>query len=178
MESNQNSEFPADKLEALKAAHAEYVRKKEDYLSGIVKTTDGKQNTSDIPSAIKWLPFVQENPKAVTNTKYVVAEFAYKVKAHPALQDIEELEGKDQGHTKALRDMISSDLRFYWTNGEDFYLDYDPKDTILKEKYKDLPSISPKRKSDNQIEKDFKKLEDRRNKKNGVSADTKSDKAT
>jgi hypothetical protein len=170
---NQDSGFPADKLAALKAAYAEYTRLKEEFLADIVKATSGKINTLDIPSAIKWLPFVQDNPKLVTNTKYIVADFAFKAKAHPILIEIEAMESAGQGHTKAVHDIVSSDLRYYWTNAEDFYLDIDPTDTVTIEKYKDLPSISPKRKTDAQIESDFKKLEARRNKKNTDNTDTK-----
>ena len=170
---NQNAGFPADKLAALKAAHAEYIRLKVEFFVDVAKTTSGKMNTLDIASAIKWLPFVQDNPKLVTNTKYDVADFVFKANAHTALAEVESLESQDQGHTKALRDIVSSDLRFYWTNGEDFYIEADDTDTVLKEKYKDLPSISPKRKTDAKIESDFKKLEARRNKKNADSMDTK-----
>jgi hypothetical protein len=173
MESNSNLGFPSDKLTALKAAHAQYLGIKEEFLAGIVKTTDGKQNTSNIPSAIEWLDFVLDNPKAVTDTTYIIEDFAYKAKAHEALKEIEKIENQAQAHTKALRDIVSSDLRYYWTNAEDFYIVAAGKDSIISEKYKDLSSISPKRKSDNQIEKDFKKLEVRRSKKNGDITDTK-----
>ena len=173
MESNPIVGFPTDKLTALKAAHAEYARLKEEFLGGIVKATTGKQNTLDPPSAAKWVPFVQDNPKLVTSTKYDVADFAYKAEAHKALSEVKTIESAENGHTKALRDIVSSDLRFYWTNAEDFYLDVEPSNTVIIEKYKDLPSVSPKRKTDAQIEKDFKKLENRRNKKNGDGTDTK-----
>ena len=173
MDSNPERGFPTDKLTAVKAAHAEYTRLKGDFFADVVKTTTGKMNTLDVSSAIKWLPFVQDNPKLVTSTKYDVAEFAFKSQAHAALEEVEALESQDQGHSRALRDIISSDLRFFWTNAEDFYIDVDANNTVVIEKYKDLPSISPKRKSDNQIEKDFNKLEARRNKKNGISTPAK-----
>jgi hypothetical protein len=173
MESNSNLGFPADKFAALKDAHAAYSRLKEEFFTSVIKGTDGKMNTSDEQSAISWLPFIQDNPKAVTNTKYNVADFIFKAEAHPLLVEIETLEGQDRGHTKALCDIVSSDLRFYWTNGEDFYIAESATNSVLKEKYKNLQSISPKRKSDVEIESDFKKLEARRNKKNGDKTDTK-----
>jgi hypothetical protein len=170
---NQNAGFPADKLTALKAAYAQYSALKGEFLADIVKATSGKQNTLDIASAVKWLPFVQDNPKLVTNTKYDVADFAFKANADIALTEIETIESGEQGHTKALRDIVSSDLRYYWTNAEDFYLDVDPTNTVIVEKYKDLPSVSPKRRTDAQIESDFKKLQARRNKKGTDNTDTK-----
>lgn len=170
---NQDSGFSADKLTALKAAHAQYSALKAELLADIVKTTSGKINTLDVPAAIKWLAFVQDNPKLVTSTKYNVIDFALKAKAHPILVEIEAIESAEQGHTKAVRDIVSSDLRFYWTNAEDFYLDIDPSDTVTIEKYKDLPSISPKRRTEAQMESEFKKLEARRNKKSTDSTETK-----
>ena len=173
MASNQNSGSIADKLTAIKAVHADYNRQKEELFAAVLKATNGKMNTLDIASATKWLAFVQDNPKAVTNTKYNAADFAFKTEMHTVLADIETIESQDQGHSKALRDIVSSDLRFYWTTAEDFYIAAAEEDSVIKEKYKDLPSISPKRKTDAQIESDFKKLEARRNKKNGTSTDTK-----
>ena len=173
MASNQNSGSIADKLTAIKAVHAEYNRQKEELFAAVLKATNGRMNTLDIASATKWLAFVQDNPKAVTNTKYNASDFAFKTEIHTVLADIEAIESQDQGHSKALRDIVSSDLRFYWTTAEDFYIEAAEEDSVIKEKYKDLPSISPKRKSANQITKDFQKLEVRLNKKKDDSVDLK-----
>ncbi len=169
---NQIPPFPADKMAALFAAHAEYVRLKEELLAPVLKTTSGKANTLDLQSAGQWLPFIEENPKWVTN-KVNLSDFALKLAADALLERIEKEETKDQGFSKAMRDIISSDVRFYWTMTEDFYIDAADEDSVIKEKYKSLPSISSKRKSDGKIEKDFQKLEARRNKKNGVTTDVK-----
>ena len=105
MASNQNPGSIADKLAAVKAVHAEYTRQKEELFAAVHKATNGKMNTLDIPSAAKWLAFVQDNPEAVTNTKYNISDFAFKTEMHNVLADIETLESQDQGHSKALREI-------------------------------------------------------------------------
>ena len=164
----QNLLFPAEKIMAMKTAHAEYVRLKEELFASVIKTTSGKANTLDdgIASARKWYVFVQENPDWITN-KLKVVDFLLKLDATELLAIVEGLETQDQGFTKAMRDVISSDLRFFWTTAEGFYDDAAEDDAVIKEKYKDLPSISPKRKTDVQVEKAFNKLEAKRNKKKG-----------
>ena len=165
---SQNSRFPADKITAMLAAHATYVQKKEELFASVVKTTSGKANTLDdgIAAARKWYVFVQENPDWITN-KLKVVDFLLKLDASELLVTVEGLETQDQGFTKAMRDVISSDLRFFWTTAEGFYDDAAEDDPVIKEKYIDFPSISPKRKTDAQIEKAFNKLEAKRNKKKG-----------
>ena len=162
------SGFPLDKVEQMFKARAEYAALKAELFLPIVKLTSGKANTKDdgIAAAKKWYTFVTENPKWVTD-KLSVVDFLAKLNASELLAIIESVEKEDQGTSKALHDIISSDLRFYWTTSEDFYIDIPDSNTLLKEKYKNLPSISTKRQTEAQIEKAFLKLEAKRNKKNG-----------
>ena len=81
------------------------------------------------------MPFVQDNPQLVTSTKYAVADFAYKAEAHKTLSEVKTIESAENGHTKALRDVVSSNLHFYWTTAEDFYLDVKPTNTVIIEKH-------------------------------------------
>lgn len=167
----QNPQFPAEKVAQMFAAHGTYASLKEELFASIRKTTTGRLNTLEIASASKWVAFVQENPDWVTN-KYKLADFLLKLDAEELLVLIEALETKDQAVSKALRDIMVSDIRFYWTTAEDFYIDAALDDSIIKEKYKDLPSISPKRKSETVIQNAFDKLEAKRNKKKGGDSAT------
>jgi hypothetical protein len=163
---NQNPKFHADKVAAMKAAHAEYSRIKAELLLPIVKTTSGKQNTLDTASAASWLPFGQDNPKKITD-KVDPEAFADKLDADELVVIIEKMESEEQNVSKIYRDIVSSDIRFYWTNLENYYLAAAVDDAIIKAKYKDLPSISPTRKSDTEIQNAFDKLEAKRKKKQG-----------
>ena len=162
----QNPRFPADKIAAMTAAHTEYVRLKSELFAAVVKTTSGKSNVKDdgIAAARKWYIFVEENPDWVTN-KIKLATFLAKLDEAEFLTVVEKLEIQDAGHTKAMRDIISSDLRFFWTTAEGFYDDAAEDDSVIREKYKDFPSISPKRATEAQVEKAFQKLTDKRAKK-------------
>lgn len=164
---NQNPRFPAEKIAEMLSAHATYVQKKEELFASVAKTTSGKANVKEdgIAAARKWAVFVQENPNWITN-KLKVADFLSKLDEAEFLAIVEGLESQDKGTTKAMRDIISSDLRFFWTTAEGFYDEAAEDDSVIKEKYKDLPSISPKRKSDTQVERAFEKLTAKRGKKN------------
>ena len=166
MSLNQNPLFTAEKVAAMKAAHAEYSRIKLELLLPVVKATSGKMNTLDTVSAAQWLPFGQENPTKITDAVNP-QDFADKLAADALLVDIEKMESEDHNATQIYRNIVSSDVRFYWTTSEDFYIAAAAKNALIKAQYKDLPSISPKRKSDAKIEKAFVKLEEKRNKKNG-----------
>jgi uncharacterized protein YktA (UPF0223 family) len=169
MESNPNPLFSAEKMAAAKAAYAEYSRLKADLLSPIVKCTTGKMNTLDGQSAREWYPFAAENPDWITN-KLKLPDFKRTLDADTALAAIEALENKEQGATKAKRNIVSSDLRYFWTTAETFYDDAAADNAEIKERYKSLPSISPQRQSDTQVEQAFNKLTEKRNRKNGASA--------
>ena len=164
---NENPLFPADKVAAMFAAHTEYARLKAELFSPIVKTTSGKMNTLSGDSARKWLPFVKENPDWVTN-KLKLPDFIKALDADELVALVENIEAKEQGTTKANRDIVSSDLRFFWTTAEGFYDDAAAEDSEIREKYKSLPSISPQRQSDAQVEQAFNKLTEKRNKKKGT----------
>ncbi|MBL7818853.1 MAG: hypothetical protein JNL70_27890 [Saprospiraceae bacterium] len=168
MELNQIKSFSLEKMTEMFEAHDKYSALKNELLAETTKATTSKANVGgdNIESALLWLAFVKENPGWITQ-KLSVAEFESKADAARLLQLIEKAESEDQATSKAIHDRIASDLRFFWTNAEGFYDDASIHNTLIKEKYKDLPSISPKRKSDTQIEKDFRKLEAKRNKKNG-----------
>ncbi len=107
------------------------------------------------------MAFTRENPDWITK-KLNVADFERMSDAAALLELIAKLEFDDAALSKVLHGIIASDMRFFWTTAED----------KIKEKYKDLPSISPQRRSESQIERDFRKLEEKRNKKNsnGVGA--------
>ncbi len=165
-----NSTFSVDKITEMLNHHANFVRLKEEVFAAIIKATDGKLNTTDMESARDWLGFILENPKSVTSTKYKVPDFVLKMDAHVVLAVIEKIEGKDQAYSKVLRNTIASDARFYWSTAEDFYIEDAKNDPVLKAKYKDLQSISPKRQTESQMEKDLQKLQTKLTKKNGESA--------
>ena len=166
----QNSSFAAEEVAALKSTHDKYIQQKEKMLASVVKATVGKANTSSegIVSARKWVTFVRENPKWITG-RVPESDFTFKLDVAEFLGHIGVMESKDQAYTKALLDVAASDARFYWTTTEDFYIDAAASDAIIKEKYKELPSISSKRKTPAQEEKEFLKLEAKRNKKNGIA---------
>ena len=162
--------FPPEKLAKMFQAHAEYNALKAELFASTIKVTDGKANTNDdgFKAAKKWYTFVSENSRWTTD-KLSVADFLAKLNASELLALVELAESEDQALSKVLHDIISSDLRYYWKVSEGFYDDIPESNTLLKEKYKDLPSIAPKRKTDAQIEKAFQQLEAKRNKKNGGS---------
>ncbi len=166
MVQNPNPLFSAERLVELKKAHAEYTRLKREFLLPIVKTTIGKMNTLDTASAASWLSFAEENPTKITD-KINTQDFANKLAAAEFLLVIEKLETEDQVVSKIYRDIVSSDVRFYWAHLEDYYIEAAQNDPVLKANYEDLPSASPKRKSDAEIEKAFNKLKEKRKKKNG-----------
>jgi hypothetical protein len=165
----QNKNYPADKVSEMLAFHVGYERVKGELLASVLKTTSGKMNTLDVPSGAKWIPFIEENPKKVTED-VDLPDFINKVDADELLTIIEKLEARDQGLTKAKRDIIASDVRYYWTTTEDFYLVAADKDSVIKEKYKSLPTISPRRKTETEIQNAFDKLEAKRNKKNSPTS--------
>ena len=168
--------FPATEVTTMLVAHAEYARIKENMFAKIGKMTTGKTNTKDdgIASARKWYAFMEENPDWTTNV-LKLSEFLAILDAAELLTIIELMESKDQGVTKVAHDIISSDARFCWTTAEDFYIAAAAKNATIKEKYKDLPSISPKRKTDAQIQAAFDKLEVKRAKKKGNSTPPKAE---
>lgn len=161
---NQNPLFPAEKLAAMRAAHDEYNRLKSELLQPVIKQTIGKMNTLDTASAAQWLAFGRDNPTKITD-RVNPEKFANALDADALLVIIEKMESEDQSLTRVHRYNASSDIRFYWTNTEDFYIDAAADDAIIKAKYKDLPSISPKRQTDAEIQSAFNKLEAKRNKK-------------
>ena len=164
---NPNPLFPAEKVAELKAAHAEYNRLKRAMLQPIVKSTIGKMNTLDTASAALWLSFAEENPSKITD-KINTQDFVNKLDAADFLEFIEKLETEDQIVSKSYRDVISSDIRFYWANLEDYYVEAAKIDPVLKANYDHLPAVSAKRKSAADIEKAFNKLKEKRKKKNGT----------